>query len=301
MEYKSYQHVEKLGNSEVENILDGKVYLFYKIDGTNGCIFLNDQHELDYGSRKRWLKDDLDNQEFKYSIKKDIELYHDLSDYLINHPKHIIYGEWLVKSTLTTYKDDAWKNFYVFDILDTETNTYVPYDVYKKEFDSFYPHIKYIPLLACLDNPTEDIVKSYLKDTGKFLIKSGLGEGIVIKRYDFVNRYGRTTWAKVLTEDYLSVKHSNRTKNSTLKTECKVEYDIAKKFTNEQISKEYNKLVEDKGSWDKQYIGELITRCFIEFWRDNWEIILNEFHYPIINFKKLKQLCAQKVVDYLKV
>lgn len=39
MEFKKYQHVEKLSTSEVEGILNGTVYLFYKIDGTNGCIF----------------------------------------------------------------------------------------------------------------------------------------------------------------------------------------------------------------------------------------------------------------------
>ena len=53
MEYKKYQHIERLGTSEVEGILDGKVYLFYKIDGTNSCIFLKGENELGFGSRNR--------------------------------------------------------------------------------------------------------------------------------------------------------------------------------------------------------------------------------------------------------
>lgn len=40
MEYKKYQHVEKLGREECEGVLDGMVYCFPKIDGSNGCIFL---------------------------------------------------------------------------------------------------------------------------------------------------------------------------------------------------------------------------------------------------------------------
>ncbi len=40
MKYKSSQHIEKLGTTEVEGILNGKCYLTYKIDWTNGCIYL---------------------------------------------------------------------------------------------------------------------------------------------------------------------------------------------------------------------------------------------------------------------
>lgn len=42
MFYKSYQHIKKLGTSETEGILKGKVHLSYKIDGSNGCIYLKD-------------------------------------------------------------------------------------------------------------------------------------------------------------------------------------------------------------------------------------------------------------------
>ena len=46
MIYKSYQHIEKLGTSETEGILKGEVHLSYKIDGSNGCIYLKDNFEL---------------------------------------------------------------------------------------------------------------------------------------------------------------------------------------------------------------------------------------------------------------
>jgi len=37
-DYIKFQHVEKLGTSEVQDILLGKVYVFPKIDGTNSHI-----------------------------------------------------------------------------------------------------------------------------------------------------------------------------------------------------------------------------------------------------------------------
>lgn len=42
MEFKKYQHIEKLGSSETDGILKGTVHLSFKIDGTNGCIYLRD-------------------------------------------------------------------------------------------------------------------------------------------------------------------------------------------------------------------------------------------------------------------
>ena len=33
MEFKKYQHIEKLGTMATEGILNGKVYLFSKLDG----------------------------------------------------------------------------------------------------------------------------------------------------------------------------------------------------------------------------------------------------------------------------
>ena len=52
--YTKYMHVEKLGSGEVEGILDGTCYLFYKIDGTNACVWYGENTDtLQFGSRKR--------------------------------------------------------------------------------------------------------------------------------------------------------------------------------------------------------------------------------------------------------
>jgi hypothetical protein len=40
MEYKKYQHICRIGTSDVNDLLNGEVYVFSKIDGTNGTLFL---------------------------------------------------------------------------------------------------------------------------------------------------------------------------------------------------------------------------------------------------------------------
>lgn len=55
MIYRSYQHVERLGTTETNGILDGTCYIFPKIDGTNATVWLGDDNTLRAGSRKREL------------------------------------------------------------------------------------------------------------------------------------------------------------------------------------------------------------------------------------------------------
>lgn len=298
MEFKKYQHVEKLSTSEVEGILNGTVYLFYKIDGTNGCIFLKENFEVGFGSRNRELSLSNDNAEFMNSVCDDFNLYSSFKNYLIKHPNHIIYGEWLVPNHIKRYKDDAWKKFYVFDVYDCETNCYLDYETYTLMLDEF--NIMYIPYIKILENPTKEEVLSYLDHTKDYLLSSGMGEGIVIKNYEYKNLYGRSTWAKVLTSDYLENKVNTRNSNHQNKIDNIIEYKIISKYlTIDFINKEFYKYKEENNEFNSKDIFILLNRVFIEFYKDNWELILKAFKYPTINFKTLKRLSDNKIKDVL--
>lgn len=301
MNYKTYQHIEKLGTTDVEGILSGTCYLSYKIDGTNACVWLKDDQTLGFGSRKRELSVSEDNAGFlnTLSSKDYTDEYNDILNYLKRHPSHIIYGEWLVRHTLTKYNQDAWRKLYVFDIFDANTDSYVNYDVYSKEFEADFKNIRFIPIIAKLENPTEDIIKSYLDKTGDWLLTEGLGEGIVIKNYNYRNRFGHIKWAKVLTEDFKNSKSRVREENSDNKDKNLIEYEISKMITDEHILKEKSKIIEHYGEWSSKYIFELLNRSFTEFWRDNWEIILKKFRNPTINFLALKRLSDERVKELL--
>ena len=302
MEFKKYQHIMKLGTDEVDGILNGTVYLFYKIDGTNSQVFLKDDNTLGFGSRNREINLIDDNADFVKETIKNSGEYKELLKVLENNPEYIIYGEWLVPHTLKTYKADSWKKFYVFDILDTKENRYLTYEEYFILLKDC-THINIIPLIAKLENPTEEEIKNKLNDTGNFLCANGLGEGIVIKNYSFVNRFGRTTWAKMLTEDFLSTKKTTREHNREIKNnECEhaTEQKIINKYlTFEHISKEYHKLCEtyNEDKLNASHTFELLNRVFTEFISDNIEIIIKKEHFPTINFKALKQLSDLKTKE----
>ena len=63
MKFRKYQHIEKLNTIETNGIESGLCYVFPKIDGTNGSIWL-DNGEIKAGSRNRELTLDYDNAGF---------------------------------------------------------------------------------------------------------------------------------------------------------------------------------------------------------------------------------------------
>ena len=123
-----------------------------------------------------------------------------------------------------------------------------------------------------------------------------MGEGIVIKNYDYRNKYGRTTWAKILTEDFYNNKKELKAKNHINNEEVPIEFNIVKAFiTPEFIQKEFSKFKEDKGEFTSKHIFEFLNRTFIEFYKDNWELILKKFKFPTINFKVLRRLIEDEI------
>ena len=302
MEFHKYQHIMKLGTDEVDGILNGTVDLFYKIDGTNSQVFLKDDETLGFGSRNREITPNDDNAGFAKAMTEDKELYTELLSFLRAHPSYTIYGEWLVPHTLKSYTQDSWKKFYVFDVLDEDTGEYLPYREYSRILGDL-KHLHLIPLMCELEDPTLEQIQEKLQQTGAFLCAAGLGEGIVIKNYSFVNKYGRRTWAKILTEDFLGKKKSLRSTNKEIKDgtiEHATERSIINRYlTDEHIAKEYSKVCEKYGEavMDPRHTFELLNRVFLEFWSDNWEIVLNKMHLPTINFKALKSLCDDRTKE----
>lgn len=124
MEFRKYQHIERFGTMEVENIELGMCYIFPKIDGTNSSVWLGDDGLVHAGSRKRELSFENDNAGFMNAITQD----HRIVRYLLKHPSHRLFGEWLVPHSLKTYRDDAWRKFYIFDVcVDADNETGLEY------------------------------------------------------------------------------------------------------------------------------------------------------------------------------
>lgn len=293
MEFRKYQHVERFGTSEVENIEIGTCYVFPKIDGTNSSVWLGDDGMIHAGSRNRELTFEKDNAGFYAAISKDERVM----AYLQEHPTHRLFGEWLVPHSLKTYRDDAWRRFYVFDVCvdaDNETGLeYLPYEVYQPlvaEFGLDYLAPIRIVKNGCLD----DFIKCVNENNFLIADGNGVGEGVVIKNYDFYNRYRRQTWAKIVTSEFREKHHKEM--GAPVSANRLVEEDIVDKFvTRAFVEKEYAKIVNANDGWTSKMIPQLLSRVFHELITEEIWNILKAFKNPTINFKALNTMTIAQI------
>jgi hypothetical protein len=291
MEFEKYQHIQRIGTTAVEGIEQGMCYIFPKLDGTNGSMW-NENDYLTCGSRNRKLTSDNDNAGF-YNTVSEKDGY-SFIDFFIDNPDLRLFGEWLVPHTLKTYKDDAWRIFYVFDVMDKDGN-YMIYEEYKELLEKY--GIDYIPAICKIKNPTyERIVGQLEKNT--FLIKDGegSGEGVVIKNYDFTNKFGNTIWAKLVRNDFKTA-HGKK-ELCELKEKSMVEEEIVNKFvTTMLIDKEYAKIVNDNDGWESKFIPQLLNTVYYCLITEEMWNVLKKFKHPVINFRTLMHFTTTKIKE----
>lgn len=312
--FLKYQHVEKIYSQECEGILDGICHVFYKIDGSNGSIWI-DEKEIKFGSRNRELNLDNDNAGFMNCFFKD----HRFRSLFEKYYDYILYGEWLVPHSFKCYRKDAWKRFYVFDVLDTQSGRLLPYEAYKGILDEF--EIDYVPPLAIIKNPTEEDLYRLLQNSGQFLVEDGKGkgEGIVIKNYDWINKYGRQTWAKIITNEFKEVHHKEMGAPEINGTALVEEQIIRDFLTDAFIEKEKAKIAltnskevsilrdgfvvgrQKEPCWESKLIPELLGRCWHEFISEEMTEILKKYKNPKINFRLLNSLLIKRVKEVIGV
>lgn len=305
MKFRPYQSLGRYGTQETEGITNGKCYIFPKLDGTNASTWLDNDPEkglvLQAGSRRRLLNEtsDGDNAGFCKYVHADENLF----KLLMHHPDLRLYGEWLVPHSLKTYQNDAWKKFYVFDVVREDPHgnedshfTYLPYEEYKEILDQF--NVNYIPPIAVIENATIENIYTSLEHN-QFLIKDGEGngEGVVIKNYDYINRFGRQIWAKLITNEFKEKR--TRTMGVTEITNLPVEEKMVEDFlTEEMIRKEYSKILQT-GEWTQKMIPRLLSTVFYCYVTEElWEA-LKKFKNPIVDFKRLNYFCNKKVKEVM--
>lgn len=289
-----YQHLERLGSVEVEGILDGTCYVFPKIDGTNASVWF-ENGQLMAGSRKRVLSRDADNHGFYDYVMKfsNFTTFHDIFN---EYPDLVIYGEFLVPHTLKTYRPDAWRKFYAFDVYHKELERYLTYEEYSPILELF--GIEFIRPLKIIKNPTiEDVLSAQKANT--YLIGDGLGvgEGVVIKNYSFVNKFGRVTWAKVVANEFkekpIKAIGPNEAERDVIEQRI-----VDKYVTEHMVNKEYAKLAAEDG-WSSKLIPRLLSTVYYTLITEEAWSFIKEFKNPTIDFKKLQNLTVQKTKEFL--
>lgn len=283
MNYKQYNKIHRYGKEETDGILDHEVIVQEKIDGANISIFQLDG-KLRCGTKTRMLPEDESFRGFQEVVQGNLNL----AMYFSRNPEHILYGEWLVKHTIT-YPDEAYGKIYLFDIYDKQTDTWLSQEDVKLEADFLgleYPHIFGVGKLT-IEQITEFVGKSAIAPAG---------EGVVIKAEGFVNKYGDHAYAKVVHEKFKesnAIVFGGNNKHSETYWEM---YIVNKYCTTGRVEKIMHKLEPEIGErLDMKHTSRIAGTCYHDLITEEaWEIAQK---VPAVDFKKLKNLSSRKFIQ----
>lgn len=286
-EYNKYQHIERFGNEEVDGINFGECYVFTKLDGSNGQIWFEDG-KVRYGSRNRELEIGNDNAGFMAWASEQKQF----ADYLAKYPTHRLFGEWLVPHSIKGYLESAWRRFYVFDVM--ADGQYLHYEDYRLKLEEFA--IEYVPAFRKIKNADYTKFVEFIKDA-TYLLQDGdyKPEGIVIKNYEFKNKYNRQVWAKIVSNEFKAV-HAKAMGVTEVASQKLVEEEIAKEFvTSHLVEKEYEKI--HLLGWSSRNIPQLLNTVFYSVVKEEiWEM-LKKHKNPKIDFKMLQHFVFARVKE----
>ena len=294
--YESYQHIVRIGDDEVEGILDpfdGDTIITVqpKIDGTNATIWYD--NEVKTGSRRREVTIGSDNAGFAAAVSHSKEVNEFFSDPA--HQGYRIYGEWLVHNHVR-YEKDAYAHLYVFDVIDQFGN-YVP----PEEWDDLGLGLFCVPTIDQFDLKHEpDPMGRLTADMERSVYRTadgGPGEGIVIKRYgDWRNKYGNVLWAKMVRDEYKASAHMS-------KRDSAVKHGMEKTIADEFITKAYCEKELDKirasDGWNEKMIPRLLGSVWHEFVSEEMWHVLKRYKNPVIDFGTLQRAVYSRVKECL--
>lgn len=306
--FKEYTHIEKFGNETVEGIELGKVFVFPKLDGTNASAWMED-HKICGGSRTRELSYEKDNAGFynwlasgdndRKSDCKEATLA--IFEFFLKYPNLRLYGEWLVPHSFKGYRPEAWKQFYVFDVFNDDTEQYLSYDAYKPLLDEF--GITYIPPLAIIKNGDYGRFLEHLSKNF-FMIPDGgePGEGIVLKNYDFQNKFGHQAFAKIIRNEFKELHHREmgapEINTGKMNEERIIEQTLSLHLIDKTIAKIRKTGIEGEAlPFNKKDIPQLFERVFYDIIKEELWDAWKEIGFATINGKTLKALVINKIKE----
>jgi len=284
--FKKYPKIYHLGKEETEGILSGTVHIEEKLDGANTSVWLDTDGKLHCASRNREITDG----EF-FGFVDYIQNNEQIQALLKDHPEYRLYGEWLVRHTVK-YKETAYMKFYLFDITiitDDEINEkFLPRQQGIEIADKY--NIPRPAYYGAFDNPTIEQIQQFV---GKSELGE-VGEGVVLKNDNFINKFGNHCYAKVVSEQFRenrAIIFSGNSKNSPTYWEM---YVINKYITLPRVQKIMDKLQPQLNErLDKKHTPQIVRAVYHDMLTEEiWDI---QQKVQKLDFQALKRLATKKI------
>lgn len=233
-EYKEYTDIIRFGKSgTTQAIQEGThISITEKLDGANASFTYDEEatNGVQAFSRKQVLNEESSLSGFYQWVQTNIA---PIKENLVKNYRY--YGEWLVKHSVV-YKEEFYRNFYLFSIWDEEKEEYLSDDIVKQEAERL--GLKTVPYLyegafVSLEHIMGFVGKS------KITLEPNKGEGVVVKDATYKNRYGRQLFVKFIALEFSEVKKQkvHRVDTELLISLQKIDMVVTKNRTKKMLFK----------------------------------------------------------------
>ena len=264
---KRYLDIERCKQKYAETFNVGEdIVIQEKIDGSNASIRYDEESgTLKAFSRRLELSaDNTLNGFWDYVQTLNLDTFKEILG-----SRYIIFGEWMGAKHAIKYPENVYGKFWMFDVWDTQTEQYLPYE----ETRSFYDK-----LIACgnEENKFNFVPVFYIgkfeswEKTSELVGRTEIGaeptgEGIVIKRQNCLDSKSSRLpfYVKIVSEQFSEVHKSKKQKAIDPEAIAKKEANLALAatiVTPQRVQKMIYKFIEDgllPQDWDEHNLKDI--------------------------------------------
>lgn len=274
-EMKKYMDIVRLGHKSTVGVLNpgDKIIIQEKIDGANAS-FKVENGIIKAFSRNTELNKENNLRGF-YQWTQTLNPEDLLEDILY-------FGEWLVKHKIN-YPENKLNQFYLYDLYDEEESKYLHFNDVKFEAERL--SLNLIPLFYKGEYQSFEHLMEFV---GKTQLGGEVGEGIVVKNVDFVNRYGNQLFVKLVSDDFRETQKQKAPKDPN-RAETPEDEFVNMCLTKARVDKLLHKLV-DEGILEEEFgiedmgiiLRNLGSRIFEDILKEEKDSLPEEYKENVI-------------------
>lgn len=276
LEQKKFTDVVRLGHRSTVDVLKVGDYITIteKLDGANASFTLVEDSIIAF-SRNNPLSDE-------NTLRGFLGYTQTLNPKDLN-PNYIYFGEWLVKHKID-YGENANK-FYLFDLWDKTKHAYLPLSIVRSEAERL--NLTLVPVFYEGEYVSYEHLDSF---RGQTVLGVNEGEGIVVKNVDYLDKFGRQLYVKMVTDKFSEIQHQKAPKNPNINNSVEGNA-VAQVLTKARVEKLIYKLI-DQGILEENFGIEDMKTILINLKNSVYEDIMKEESDLIKDFE-------QKTVQHL--
>ena len=264
---KKYLDIERCKQKYAETFNVGEdIVIQEKIDGSNASIRYDEESgTLKAFSRRLELSaDNTLNGFWDYVQTLNLDTFKEILG-----SRYIVFGEWMGAKHAIKYPENVYGKFWMFDVWDTQTEQYLPYE----ETRSFYDK-----LIACgnEENKFNFVPVFYIgkfeswEKTSELVGRTEVGaepagEGIILKRQDYLDSKSSRLpfYVKIVSEQFSEVHKSKKQRAIDPEAIAKKEANLALAatiVTPQRVQKMIYKFIEDgllPQDWDEHNLKDI--------------------------------------------